>query len=147
MFDLFISHISFSTDSSVLDAASNGANTAIGLILGIIANLVAFVSFIAFLNGMASWFGYLIGFEDLSFEWIFGKLFIPLAYIIGIPWEECEQVATVIAAKSIINEFVAYERLGRLKRAGLISVSMEGSELILMYNSNLISTVELCSLR
>lgn len=106
-----------------MDAASNGATTAIGLILGIIANLVAFVSFIAFLNGIVNWFGYLVGFDDLSFEWIFAKLFIPLAYVIGIPWEDCEHVASVIAAKTIINEFVAYERLGKLKIAGLISVS------------------------
>lgn len=81
------------------------------------------MSFIAFINGAVNWFGYLIGFDDLTFEWLFAKLFIPLAYIIGIPWEDCEHVATVIAAKTIINEFVAYERLGRLKKAGLITVS------------------------
>lgn len=112
-----------STDTSVIDAASNGASTAINLVLGVIANLVAFVSFIAFLNGAANWFGYLIGFDGLTFEWLFAKLFIPLAYIIGIPWDECEQVASVIAAKTIINEFVAYKRLGELKQLGAISVS------------------------
>lgn len=115
--------IEFSADTSVLDAASNGANTAISLILGVIANLVAFVAFVAFLNGAVNWFGYLIGFDELTFEWLFAKLFTPLAYVLGVPWDECEHVGAVIASKTIINEFVAYERLGRLKKAGLISVS------------------------
>lgn len=109
------------TEHSALDAASNGAMTAISLVTGIIANLIAFVSFIAFANGVVSWFGYLIGLDFLSFEWIFSKLFIPLSYILGIPWEECSLVGRVIASKTIINEFVAYERLGVLKEQGLIS--------------------------
>lgn len=92
------------------------------MILGIIANLVAFVSFMAFLNGAVNWFGYLIGHDYLSFEWLFAKCFIPLAYILGIPWEDCENVGKIIASKTIINEFVAYERLGKMKTSGLISV-------------------------
>lgn len=111
------------TESSVLDAASNGAFTAISLIAGITANLIAFVSFVAFMNSIVSWLGMLVGYDFISVEWFFGKLFIPLAYIIGIPWDECEKVGAVIAAKNIINEFVAYEKLGVLKRENAISVS------------------------
>lgn len=107
----------------MLDAASNGAFAAIELIAGIIANLIAFVSFVAFLNSLVSWLGMLVGHDYISFEWFFGKLFIPLAYIIGIPWEDCEKIGAVIATKTIINEFVAYERLGELKKNHLISVS------------------------
>ena len=113
----------FRQDSSVLDAAANGAIAGIQLIFGIIANIVAFVSFVAFLNGAFHWFGVLVGFDDLSFEVLFSKLFIPLAYVLGIPYEDCENVASVIAAKTVMNEFVAYERLGKLKLAGAISVS------------------------
>jgi nucleoside permease NupC len=51
-----------------LDAATKGAMLATQLVLGIIANLIAFVSFIAFFNGMLSWFGMLLGFEGLSLE-------------------------------------------------------------------------------
>lgn len=109
----------------MLDAASNGAMIAINLILGIIANLVAFVSFMAFLNGVVGWLGYLIGYDYLSFEWIFAKAFIPLAYIMGIPWDDCENVGKIIATKTMINEFVAYERLGKMKAEGLITVRKE----------------------
>lgn len=105
-----------------MEAASNGAQTATNLILGIVANLVAFVSFIAFANSITGWFGYLIGVDGLSLELFFGKLFIPLAYIIGIPWDDCEKIAQIIATKTIINEFVAYERLGELTRTKQVSV-------------------------
>lgn len=115
-----------SQENSVLDAASNGAFAAVQLIAGIIANLVAFVSFVAFLNAVVSWLGMLVGFDFLSVEWFFGKLFIPLAFIIGIPWEDCEKVGAVIASKNIVNEFVAYKRLGELKAANAISVSLNG---------------------
>lgn len=111
-------------ENSVLDAASNGAYMAVSLIAGIVANLIAFVSFVAFMNAIVSWLGMLVGYDFISIEWFFGKLFIPLAYIIGIPWDECEKVGAVIAAKNIINEFVAYERLGVLKKNNQISVSV-----------------------
>lgn len=110
-------------EKSVIDAASSGAFAAVELICGITANLIAFVSFVAMINGIMSWFGMLIGHDYLTLEWFCGKLFIPLAYIIGIPWQDCEKIGSVIALKTIINEFVAYGRLGELKKAGEITVS------------------------
>lgn len=83
---------------------------------------MAFVAFIAFANGLTNWLGYLIEIDDLSLEALVAKLFIPLSYIIGVPWADCEKVGRVIATKTIVNEFVAYERLGKLKSAGAISV-------------------------
>lgn len=105
-----------------MDAASNGANLAINIVLGITANIVAFMAFVAFLNGLVEYLGVLVGYDGISFEWFLSKLFIPLAWLIGIPWADCEKVAYVIASKMIINEFVAYERLGIMKRAAEISV-------------------------
>lgn len=106
-----------------MDAASKGAANAIEIVLGIIANLVAFVSFIAFINAVVAWLAYLVGQEDITFEWIFAKLFIPLAWMLGIEWADCDIVAKVIASKTIINEFVAYERLGHYKDLEAITVS------------------------
>lgn len=113
----------YRTDTSILDAASNGANTAIALVMGIIANIIAFVAFIAFLNGLVNWLGILVGYEDITFEWLFSKLFIPLAWVIGVEWKDCENVGKLIATKTILNEFVAYERLGRMKAAEEITVT------------------------
>lgn len=101
-----------SEDSSILDAASNGASQAIPIVMGIISNIVAFVAFVAFLNGVVNWLGYLVGLNDIDFEWIFSKIFIPLAWAMGVPRKDCDIIAKVIASKTIINEFVAYERLG-----------------------------------
>uniref|UniRef100_A0A182WKL5 Sodium/nucleoside cotransporter n=1 Tax=Anopheles minimus TaxID=112268 RepID=A0A182WKL5_9DIPT len=100
------------TDSSVLDAASNGASAATPIVLGIIANLIAFVSFIAFLNGILAWFGWRVGWEDVSLENIFGAIFRPLAFVMGVPWDDSYYVGKVIGIKMIVNEFVAFQRLG-----------------------------------
>lgn len=86
---------------------------------------MAFVSFIAFANGLTNWLGYLIGIDDLSCEMLIAKLFIPLSYIIGVPWEDCENIGKVIATKTIVNEFVAYQRLGELKATGQVSVRFQ----------------------
>lgn len=64
MYIIFI----YRSDNSILDAATNGALAALPIVLGVIANIVAFVSFIAFLNGMLSWFGGQVGYEELSLE-------------------------------------------------------------------------------
>jgi pyrimidine nucleoside transport protein len=120
-----------SPDSSALDAASNGASQGIMLILNIIANLVAFVAFIAFIDGMFKWVTYLVGWEDVNIEFVFGKIFIPISWAIGIAWEDCEEIGQVIARKTIINEFVAFQRLGEFIKEGAISVS------ILNINQNL----------
>lgn len=105
-----------------MDAASNGALKAIMIVLGITANIIAFVSFVAFLNGIVNWLGWLVGQDGLTFESIFAIIFQPLVYAMGVPWAECDKVASVVATKSIVNEFAAYKKLGELKLSGKISV-------------------------
>lgn len=124
--------IIISTEKSVLDAASNGALSAIQLIEGIVANLIAFISFVSFLNGIIAWLGLLIGYDYLSLEWFTGKLFIPVAFIMGIPWDECEKVGAIVATKTIINEFVAYQKLGELIEKDLITVSRKTIHIIII---------------
>jgi pyrimidine nucleoside transport protein len=58
----------YSDENSVLDAATKGVLLGIQLVLGIIANLIAFVSFVAFFNGVLSWLGVLVGVENLTLE-------------------------------------------------------------------------------
>ncbi|CAH2084242.1 unnamed protein product [Euphydryas editha] len=120
-------------DQSALSAATRGATNGIVLVLNIIANLVAFVSFIAFINGVLGYCGGLLGDPDINLELIFGKIFIPLCWMMGVPWEECELVGSLIGLKTVVNEFVAYQRLGEMKNAGLLSPRAE-----------LIATYSLC---
>lgn len=112
-----------SEDSSVLDAAVKGASDAIGLVLGITANLVAFISFMAFCNGILGYLSFLLGYEALTIEYIFGWIFTPVSWAIGIPWSESRDVGELIGLKTMVNEFVAYERLGVLIKTEDISVS------------------------
>lgn len=120
-----------SEDQSALSAATRGATNGISLILNIIANIVAFVSFIAFLNGVLGYCGGMLGNPDLNLEWILGKVFIPLCWVMGVPWEECELVGSLIGLKTVVNEFVAYQRMGEMKRDGQLSPR---SELIATYS-------------
>jgi pyrimidine nucleoside transport protein len=116
----------FREDATVLEAAASGASAALPVVLGVIANLIAFVSFIAFANAIFEYFGGLVGIEGLTLEFIFGKIFTPLAWSMGVDWAECEYVGQLIGLKSVVNEFVAFERLGRFKEQGLINVSKWG---------------------
>ncbi|XP_058177979.1 solute carrier family 28 member 3-like [Anopheles ziemanni] len=105
-----------STDTSIVDAACNGANAATSLILGIIANLIAFVAFVAFVNGLLGWLGMLVGIEDVSLEWFCGHIFRPLAFVMGVSWKDSEHVGKIIGIKTVVNEFVAYQQLGALMK-------------------------------
>ena len=113
----------FRTDTSVLDAASNGASQATPLILNIIANLVAFVALVAFADGILLWITGLMGFENVDLQFILGKVFMPLSWLIGVDWKDCEAVGNVIGTKTIVNEFVAFRVLGDYIERNEISVS------------------------
>lgn len=77
----------------------------------------------AFANAVLSWLGEQIGHNEIDFYWLLSKLFIPLAWAMGIPWDECMEVAKVLATKFTINEFEAYKRLRILISTETLSVS------------------------
>lgn len=52
-------------------------------------------------------------------HFILGKVFIPIAWLIGVPIEDCEVVAQIIGIKTVVNEFVAFEQLGKEIENGL----------------------------
>lgn len=64
----------FSTERNVIEAAAKGASTAIALVANIAANLIAFLAFLAFFNGVLSWIGSMVGHPELSFEVLVCKL-------------------------------------------------------------------------
>merc|ERR1719228_2005878 len=64
-----------SEDANVLDAAANGASQSLFLVGNIAGSLIAFLAFVAFLNGLLGWFGGLVGYPFLSFEWVLGWVF------------------------------------------------------------------------
>jgi CNT family concentrative nucleoside transporter len=93
---------------NVIDAAALGAIQGLKLALNIGAVLLAFISLIAMFNAFVAWLSVFLGGDALSFQEILGYLFQPIAYLMGIPWEESAQAGSLIGEKIIVNEFVAF---------------------------------------
>jgi CNT family concentrative nucleoside transporter len=94
---------------NVLEAAANGASGGLKLALNVGAMLIAFISLIALINLGVGWIGGCFGAPELSLQGILGKVFAPVAWLIGIPWGEAAQGGSYIGQKLIVNEFVAYD--------------------------------------
>ncbi|ELQ6261809.1 NupC/NupG family nucleoside CNT transporter [Cronobacter malonaticus] len=98
--------------SNVLDAAASGASAGMQLALNVGAMLLAFVALIALLNGMLSGIGGWFNHPELTLQLILGWVFSPVAWLIGVPWNEAMVAGSFIGQKLIINEFVAYMNFG-----------------------------------
>nr|WP_238943177.1 NupC/NupG family nucleoside CNT transporter [Planococcus beijingensis] len=96
------------TSVNVVDAAARGASDGLQLALNVGAMLLAFIALIALLNGMLGGLGGWFGFEGLTIQSILGVIFAPLAWAIGVPWDEAVQAGSFIGQKLVLNEFVAY---------------------------------------
>ena len=97
-----------SADNSVIEAAANGAGQGVQLAINVAAMLMAFVALVAMLNAMLGWGGALVGFDGLSLQTILGFLLRPLAWVMGVPWQDTAYVGSLIGMKVSLNEFVAY---------------------------------------
>jgi CNT family concentrative nucleoside transporter len=109
------------TSVNLIDSASQGALAALRLAAYVGALLLAFVALIAMLNGLVGWAGGLLGFPDLTLQWILGVLFAPFALLMGIPWSEALQVGSLLGVKTVLNEFLAFRDLGVLIEAEALS--------------------------
>ena len=130
------------TTSNLIDAAAAGAGDGLKLALNIGAMLLAFIALIAMINAPLTWLGDVTGLAaaigkptDLSA--IFGYLLAPVAWLIGVPWEDAGTVGSLIGQKVVINEFVAYLQLADIVNGRVEGVSL-GDE------GRLIATYALC---
>ncbi len=94
--------------ANIIDAAATGASSGMMLAMNVGAMLLAFIGLIALLNGMLGGIGSWMGMESLSLELLLGWLFSPLAFLLGVPWEEAIIAGSFIGQKLVLNEFVAY---------------------------------------
>ena len=94
--------------ANVIDAAATGALQGMQLAFAIGALLLAFIGLIALINGIIGWGGSFFGFENLTMQQVLGYLFQPVAFLIGVPWEETRQVGSLLGQKFMLNEFIAY---------------------------------------
>jgi CNT family concentrative nucleoside transporter len=105
---------------NVLDAAAQGALAGLRLAAYIGALLVAFVALIALLNDVLGALGALLGLPGLTLQGLLGTLLAPLAWLMGVPWEDAAQVGALLGLKTVLNEFLAYQELSELIESGAI---------------------------
>lgn len=100
--------LEFEEHVNIIDAAASGASSGMTLALNVGAMILAFVGLIAFVNTLLAWLGGMVGFDQLSLQLILGYCFQPLAFLLGIPWEETNLAGSLIGQKLVFNEFVAF---------------------------------------
>ncbi|XP_025293535.3 sodium/nucleoside cotransporter 1 isoform X3 [Canis lupus baileyi] len=104
---------------NLLEAASSGAAVSVKLVANIGANLIAFLALLAFINAALSWLGAMVGVQELSFQLICSYALRPVAFLMGVAWEDCPVVAELLGIKLFLNEFVAYQGLSQYKQRRL----------------------------
>lgn len=108
-----------STDSNVIEAATNGASQAVKMVLSIGGMAISFLALIAMLDGFLGGIGSLIN-QDLSFASICRVVFYPMAWLLGVTPKDCGPVAALLGTKLFAGELIAYAQLGRLIAAGTL---------------------------
>ncbi len=106
---------------NLVDAAALGAMDGLRLVAYVGAMLLAFVSLIAMLNDGLSGAGQLVGIEGLTMQRLLGWALAPLAWVMGVPWQDAAPVGSLLGLKTVLNEFIAYDELGRLVREGSLA--------------------------
>ncbi len=121
-----------SLGSNIFDSITIGTVQGIKLAVNVGAMLLVFVAFIALFNEILNLFGHYTGinnylestseiYNSLSLEMIFGFIFAPIAWFIGIPFEDILLAGQLLGEKTVANEFIAYESLGNMIENNLIS--------------------------
>jgi concentrative nucleoside transporter, CNT family len=95
-------------DANVLDAISKGVGDGLFLALNVGAMLIAFVALVFLANGMLS-------VANLKLETLFGYALAPVAWLLGVPWQDAAKVGYLMGTKVVVNEFVAFSLLGPMK--------------------------------
>jgi CNT family concentrative nucleoside transporter len=102
-------------EENVLGAIAKGTTDGLHLALNVGAMLIAFIALIALLNGILGGIHNHIAWFPASLEQIFGVIFAPIAFVIGVPWKDCISVGNLLGTRMAINELVAYSMLGAQK--------------------------------
>ena len=132
--------------SNAIEAASNGITDGLKLAVNVGAMLIGFIALIAVLDVILNWMdsiidgqllggiytiydssglspakGEYVGYFPGSLQTFFGTILSPLAYMMGVPWEDATKVGNLLGIKLSLNEFVAYGTLGNYINSGILS--------------------------
>ena len=95
-------------DANVLDAAARGTRDGLHLALNIAAMLISFLALVELVN-----LG--LGYLGTSLQRIVGWVMAPVAYMLGVAWEDCKGVGKLLGTRTVLNELIAYSDLGEMK--------------------------------
>jgi concentrative nucleoside transporter, CNT family len=102
-------------NENVLGAIARGTTDGLHLALNIAAMLISFLALIALLNGIMGWTHSHVAWFPSSLERILGALFAPVAWIIGVPRQDCGAIGSLLGTRMVLNELVAFSQLGPQK--------------------------------
>ena len=105
---------------NVIDAAAIGAGDGLKLALNVGAMLIAFIALIAMGNYIVGWIAGLFG-AELTLQQLFGWMLAPVAWTIGVPWQDAVHFGSLLGTKVVLNEFVAYLGLAQNIEAAVLS--------------------------
>jgi CNT family concentrative nucleoside transporter len=113
---------------SSMDAIAQGTREGIELLVNVTATLIVIVALVALSNQLLAFAAGPAG-VTLTIEGMLGWAFAPLAWLVGIPWEECAKAGTLLGVKTVLTELIAYLQLGQIPAGALT----ERTRLILTY--------------
>jgi CNT family concentrative nucleoside transporter len=96
------------TDVNMIDAAARGTSEGLHLALNVLAMLISFIALVGLANAM-------LGRVGLSLQQIFGWVFAPVAWAMGVPWRDAPTIGNLLGTRMVLNEFIAYSQLGPMK--------------------------------
>lgn len=100
---------------NVIDAAARGAGDGLNLALNIAGMLIAFLALIALINATFGWMHAHVGWFPGSLQQTLAFVFAPIAWCLGIAWKDCGSVGNLLGTRMVLNEFVAFLELGKIK--------------------------------
>lgn len=103
---------------NVIEAAADGTQKGLAVAVAVGAMLIAFVGLIALVNGVVAYAGGLVGMPGASIEGALGFVLAPLAWLLGVPWDQATLVGGAIGQKLAFNEFLAYANLSPVLKSG-----------------------------
>ena len=106
-------------ESNVLGAIARGTSDGLHLALNVGAMLITFIALLALLNAIMGGIHGLphMGWFPESLQTIFGWIFAPIAWLIGVPWSEATKIGDLLGTRMVLNEFIAFGKLGTMKAA------------------------------
>ncbi len=100
---------------NLIGAISRGTSDGLHMALNIAAMLIAFLALVALADGIMGGIHHWISWFPASLESVFGAIFSPIAWVIGVPWHDCPAIGNLLGTRMVLNELVAFSMLGPQK--------------------------------